>query len=100
MWFGFGELASQVTDLYGTDPVVMEHLGGISSCSYNFSASIDEDPNGKAFVFDVEGPNGSGQLIIISPDNDIANPDSVLLRKDGADYPLGDFSIGIDSLYE
>jgi len=100
MWFGFSELASQATDLYGTDPVVMEHLGGISSCSYNFSASIDEDPNGKAFVFDVEGPNGSGQLIIISPDNDIANPDSVILRKEGVDHPLSDFVIGADSPLE
>jgi hypothetical protein len=27
-------------------------------------------------------------------------PDSVVLRKDGADYPLGDFVIDTDSLLE
>lgn len=99
-WYSFSQLSTQVTTQYENDPVVVEHLGGISSCSFNFSASIEEDPNGAAFVFDVEGPEGSGQLIIISADNDIMNPDSVVLRKGGADYPLGDFVIDTDSLLE
>ena len=100
MWFSFGQLSTQVTTRYGSDPVVVEQIGGISSCSFNFTASIEEDQDGEAFVFDVEGPEGSGQMIIIAPNNDINNPESVILRKEGVDHPLSDFVIGADSPLE
>ena len=93
-------IKTQVTTQYGSDPVVVEQIGGISSCSFNFSASIEEDQDGEAFVFDVEGPEGRGQLIIIAPNNDINNPESVILRKEGVDHPLSDFVIGADSPLE
>ena len=57
-----------------------------------------EQNSGNTFVFDVEGPKGSGQLIIVSSTQDLENVESAVLRQGGVDYPLSDYLLDCESL--
>ena len=85
---------------YENDPVVIDRLGGIDSCTWNLMATGEEGEqnSGNTFVFDVEGPKGSGQLIIVSSTPDLENVESAVLRQDGVDYPLSDYLLDFESL--
>ena len=98
IWMGFGEFANQVKAKYENDPVVIDRLGGIDSCALNLSATMEEDPDGNTFVLDVEGPKGTGQLIINAPGQNLENLESAALRQGGVDYPLGDSLLDFESL--
>ena len=100
IWMGFGEFANQAKAKYENDPVVIDRLGGIDSCGWNVIATGEESEqnSGNTFVFDVEGPKGRGQLIIVSSTQDLENVESAVLRQGGVDYPLSDYLLDFESL--
>ena len=59
---------------------------------------MEEDPDGNTFVLDVEGPKGTGQLIINAPGQNLENIESAALRQGGVDYPLSDSLLDFESL--
>ena len=97
IWFGLSQGASQVKAKYADDPVVLEMLGGIDSCEMNFGDMMTEaQTRENTFVFDVEGPKGSGQLILWAPDQDLNNPQEATLRVGAGEYPIGDSGVFLE----
>lgn len=63
--FGLDVVADQIRRDIQDNPVILEQVGAIESIEVDFVASANE-PSDKAFVFNIEGPNGSGLLTVSS----------------------------------
>ena len=60
---GKQEDADEIAAEFRNHPVVIEQLGGISECSYNFMGNIG-DRDGVDDVYNVKGPKGAGHLMV------------------------------------
>lgn len=61
MNFGFSVMAVEVQDELAMTPEFQEHIGSIESFEMNWARSFaDEDDD--AFVYDIQGSNGSGYV--------------------------------------
>ena len=88
--FGLDEFARQVQVEIEDNPVIVEHIGEISSFEHDLSMSIDE-PGEDTFVFHVTGTKGSGTLradcITIDADREDV-PRAELILDSGESYQL------------
>ena len=100
-YFGMNEMAKQVQTKYADDETVVEYIGGIESCAFNFGDTISEQQRREdTWVFDVEGPSGSGQLILWAPSGQPSDASEAVLRQGGADFPLGAAGISLDEAFD
>ncbi len=79
------EMAQQIVAEYGQHPIVVEQLGGIDRCEGNLLAELDDREHD--MIFDVDGPRGSGQILIDSIFGQIV---TVILSKDGREWELSE----------
>ena len=88
--FGTRTVAEQVkTDLRG-NPVIEEHLGPIDTIELDWIASQNA-PGEDEFVFDVEGPKGTGRIQVVTETVDAETEDVVsgtLELPNGETYDL------------
>ena len=81
---GIGALETAVTDGYGSHPDVVQHIGQINDISANFE---DTGATNGGMVFDVEGTNGSGQIVVYEQVNDKFGDAQLIVG--GQTYELG-----------
>ncbi len=72
----WGEMEDDIAHQIRENPVVVEHLGEVSSCEMDLSASFDEE-DVESFWFDVEGARGKGRVRVTSVTNDAGSEDVV-----------------------
>lgn len=86
---GFDEFTRQVRVEVEDNPVILEHIGSISSFEYDFDRSMNEP--GDIYVFHLSGDNGSGTLraecITIDADHEDV-PTGELIMDSGESYQI------------
>lgn len=92
MWFfSISMLNSLITSQFGDHPVVVEQIGELESSSLNFWDSVEEkEASGRhdnVFVFDVQGKNGSGQIIVAEQVGDRFD-EATFVTDDGREFDL------------
>ena len=89
---GTGVLSEAFKAQLEGNPVIAEHLGHIETMDINFTRTGQESQGGQErLAFDVEGPKGSGVLIVVQDQTDGTSIQSAeLVLRDGTrlDVPL------------
>jgi hypothetical protein len=80
------EDANKAAHMVRNHPIVIEQLGGIDECKYNFAASLYEGGK-RTDVFDVRGPKGTGQLVTFEFFYEFR---SIVLRNETGEWELLD----------
>jgi hypothetical protein len=95
-WFGWGQmtnvLAQEMQRRLEADPVAQEHLGPISSTTWDFMGSTQETESRggqNVFVFRVEGEKGRGDVIVEQAAGGQAFRNAVLRLPSGEEHALG-----------
>ena len=99
MYFGFtgimGFMGEMVKEQIKDDPVIVQHIGDITSIKINFTAAAEEkknnpQPGRNPLVFDIQGTKGSGQVVgtqVPAPEPGMVLEDA-RLRIGGQEFPL------------
>lgn len=89
-FYGYNMASTMMVQPFQNSPVIQEQLGGIDDSSMNIQATGEyqqQNQGSNHVVFDVSGPNGSGQLAIEQSPG--ATPTrAVLIMSDGSEYPI------------
>lgn len=85
---GQDEFARQVRVEIENNPVIVEHIGSISSFEYDFDRSMDEP--GDTYVFYLSGDRGSGTL----------RADCITIDADHEDVPRGQLIMDSGETYQ
>ncbi|MEO1529103.1 MAG: hypothetical protein AAFX06_27095 [Planctomycetota bacterium] len=97
VWYGGSQFSNFVADAvmeeFKDDPMVVEHIGEITSSDMDFGeamrASQNED-NVAVMIFNIEGDKGSGK-IVHRTDNNSGEVTATLVLDNGDEYPLSVF---------
>ncbi|MFO1094252.1 MAG: hypothetical protein U0992_13225 [Planctomycetaceae bacterium] len=66
MYFGFSTIETQARPQISNNPVVIEHVGQVTSVEMDWMASIQMSQDQEnTFVFDVKGDKGSGRIVAV-----------------------------------
>jgi hypothetical protein len=89
---GFTMMQTALKDQLNTNPVAQQHLGPITSVTFDFGASITESQErggDEVFVFHVVGANGSGDVIGNQPPPGGQMITNAVLEINGETHQLG-----------
>lgn len=87
--YGFSEITRQVQVEIEDNPVIVEHIGEISSFEHDMGMSLDE-PGEDTFVFHISGDKGSGTL----------RADCITIDADHEDVPRGELIMDSGESYQ
>ncbi len=83
---GLQEDANKVAAMVRDHPILIEQLGGIDECRYNYGGSLGEGGK-RTDIFDVRGPKGTGQFETYELFFKIR---SIILRTESGEWELLD----------
>ena len=91
-YFSMNYIADIVSNEVKDDPTVQRHIGEIESLTINMeqTSEVQNYEGKRTYAFDIEGTNGSGQLVVTVVDkgNDEMGVESGRLIIDGEEHPL------------
>lgn len=88
MYFGMGMAGDQVA----SDPAVVEQFGEDAEATMNLTATAEaqqeQEPGENRMVFDVDGPEGSGQVVVRQDPSSGGFEIIRIILSDGTEIPV------------